>query len=178
MSIRFFLKDLEQSSNSKVFKVQLKNLFFSHSLHMTLLFRLGQSANNIPAIGRIFGVIIEYILRILFSSDLSCRANIGPGFMVIHGHDIVIGSCVIIGRNCKIFNGVTLGNKDFDKPALGNQPLVGDNCTICTGAKVIGPIKIGNNAIVAANAVVLKEVMPNTIVGGIPAKVIKDMNVC
>ena len=173
MSLRFFLRDLERNSNSRSIRVQLKNLLVSHSLHMIFLLRLGQFLGGTPIIGQFFRLIIEYIIRILFSSDLSCRAVIGPGLIIMHGHDIVIGADVVIGTDCKIFNGVTFGNKDLEQSSLGNQPIVGDRCIICTGAKILGRIKVGDNVVVAANAVVLKDCMPYTIVGGIPAKIIK-----
>lgn len=174
MSIRYFLKDLEYSSNHGRFITKLKYFLCSHLIHMTLLLRLGQSIKEIPLLGGVLRIIIEYIIRILFASDISCRAVIGPGLVIMHGHDIVIGADVAIGENCKIFNGVTFGNKDLDKASFGNQPIVGDNCIICTGAKILGKIKIGDNVVIAANAVVLKDCMGNTIYGGVPAKLIKD----
>lgn len=172
MSIRYFLKDLELSSNNGTFVTQLKYFLCSHTIHMTLLVRLGQSIKKLPFLGGVLRIIIEYIIRILFSSDISCRANIAPGLIIMHGHDIVIGADVVIGKNCKIFNGVTFGNKDLEKASLGNQPIVGDNCIICTGAKILGKIKIEDNVVIAANAVVLKDCLRNTVHGGVPAKVI------
>ena len=87
----------------------------------------------------------------------------------MHGHDIVIGSGVTIGENCKIFNGVTLGNKDTETsevchPQLGNGILIG------TGAKILGNIRIGDNAKIGANSVVLKDIPANSIWAGVPAK--------
>lgn len=173
MSIRHFRKDLEKSAKGAYFILMIKNFLCSHSVHMTLFFRLGQSLSRLPIVGTISRLIIEYLIRIIFSSDLSCKAKIGPGLVFVHGHDIVIGADVLIGENCKIFNGVTFGNKDLDKSSLGNQPTIGDNCIVCTGAKILGDITIGNNVVIAANAVVIKNCMPNTVVGGVPAKTIK-----
>ncbi|GAB1152047.1 MAG: serine acetyltransferase [Shewanella algae] len=173
MSLKYFLKDLAACSNSTSSLVMFKHLVVSHTLHLTFLFRLGQTLRFIPIVGGVFRVIIEYIIRILYSSDLSCKAYVGPGLCLVHGHDLVIGADVVIGENCKIFNGVTFGNKDFDKSSYGNQPTIGNDCVFCTGAKILGPITISDNVIVAANAVLIKDAPKNTIMGGIPAKFIK-----
>ncbi|MCU7995606.1 serine acetyltransferase [Shewanella glacialipiscicola] len=173
MSLKYFKKDLEACSNSKVLSIMLKNLIVSHTVHLTLLFRLGQTLNLIPLIGAICRVFIEYLIRIIYSSDLSCKSSVGPGLSIVHGHDLVIGADVVIGDNCKIFNGVTFGNKDLHKSSHGNQPTVGNDCVFCTGAKILGPITISNNVIVAANAVLISDAPKNSIMGGIPAKVIK-----
>ena len=151
----------------------LKWFLLSHSLHLTFLFRSGQSIKNIPIVGSAFRLSIEYIIRVVFSSDISCKAKIGPGFVIVHGHDIVIGADVIMGRNCKIFNGVTLGNKDTTQFAICNQPVVGDHVVLSTGAKILGPIIIGDNVTIGANSVVIRNCQSNTVYAGVPAKIIK-----
>jgi serine O-acetyltransferase len=92
--------------------------------------------------------------------------------MFVHGHDIVIGSAVRIGRGCKIFNGVTLGNKNTEV-ADNDQPIIGDYCVISTGAKVLGGIRIGDHAVIGANSVVLKDIPPYGVAVGVPARVVK-----
>lgn len=74
-----------------------------------------------------------------------------------------------IGKNCIIFQQVTVGMKN------GEKPIILDNVTITCGAKVLGGITIGNNVIIGANAVVVKDVPDNSVVAGIPAKVIKTL---
>ena len=174
MSLRFFYRDLTASSGSSSIIRNLKWLLFTHSIHLTFLIRVGQSCRRIPFLGRFLSFIFEYIIRVLYASDISCKAEIGPGLNLMHGHDIVIGADVLIGSNCKIFNGVTLGNKDTEKPSTDNQPKVGSNVQICTGAKLLGPIRVGDNSIIGANSVVVKDVPSNVVVGGVPAKIIKN----
>ena len=98
-------------------------------------------------------------------------ARIGKGLMIDHGMGVVIGETAEIGDNCTLYQGVTLGGtgKDVGKrhPTLGNNVMVG------AGAKVLGPFRIGDNAKVAANAVVLKEIPENCTAVGIPAKVVR-----
>lgn len=99
-------------------------------------------------------------------------ATIGKGLFIDHGMGVVIGETTIIGDNCTIYQNVTLGGtgKETGKrhPTLGNNVLVG------SGAKVLGPFKVGDNARIAAGAVVLSEVPPNATAVGVPARVVKS----
>ncbi|MBF4270094.1 serine acetyltransferase, partial [Vibrio anguillarum] len=74
---------------------------------------------------------------------------------------------------CTVFNGVTLGNKNLEYSSFGNQPTVGDNVIFSTGVKVLDPHTIGDNVVVGANSVVLKDIPSNCTVVGIPARIIK-----
>lgn len=145
---------------------------FNHTKQMKILMILGQKSLRIPVVGKFLSIFFEYIIRIFFGSDISCEAIIPSDIVFIHGHDIVIGANVIIGKQCKIFNGVTLGNKDTEI-GYNEHPIVGNNCVISTGAKILGKITIGDNSIIGANAVVINDVPSNSIAVGVPAKNIK-----
>jgi serine O-acetyltransferase len=173
MSLKFFRADLQAACKSASFATQLKWFFLNHTLHLVFWIRLGQDLRKIPVLGKVFGILIEYFIRVVYASDISCRARIAAGFVVMHGHGIVIGADVVIGEGCKIFNGVTLGNKDFTQASAGNQPVVGRNSTLCTGAKILGNIRIGDNVVVGANSVVLRDCPANSVVAGVPAVVIR-----
>lgn len=173
MSIRYFIADLNAVSKSNSKLINLKWFLFNHTLHLLFLIRIGQDLYRLPFIGKLLGFIVEYIIRVVYASDISCRANIGPGLSIIHGHDIVIGGNVVIGARCKIFNGVTLGNKDTSQSGFGNQPTIGSDVLLSTGAKILGPITIGDNVVVGANSVVINDFCSNTVVAGIPAKIVK-----
>lgn len=98
-------------------------------------------------------------------------ATIGKGLFIDHGMGVVIGETTIIGDNCTIYQNVTLGGtgKDHGKrhPTLGNNVLVG------AGAKVLGPFTVGDNARIAAGAVVLDTVPPNATAVGVPARIVR-----
>ncbi|MBQ9162376.1 MAG: serine O-acetyltransferase [Clostridia bacterium] len=98
-------------------------------------------------------------------------ATIGKGLFIDHGMGVVIGETTIIGDNCTLYQGVTLGGtgKDIGKrhPTLGNNVLIG------AGAKVLGPFTIADNSKIAANAVVLDKIPENSTAAGIPAKVVR-----
>ena len=93
-------------------------------------------------------------------------ARIGKRLFIDHGMGIVIGETTTIGDNCTIYHGVTLGGTGKDK--FKRHPDLGCNVVVGCGAKVLGPIKIGNNVKIGANAVVLKDIPDNSTVVGVP----------
>lgn len=116
---------------------------------------------------------ISFLLRILLPpvNDMyidECK-SIGGGLCVFHGYGVVINPFCKIGRNCIIFQDVTIG---VAKPGEGT-PIIGDNVFIGCGAKVLGKIKIGDNVKIGAGAVVVKDVPSDVTVVGVPAKIIK-----
>ena len=98
-------------------------------------------------------------------------ANNGRGLLIDHGAGVVIGETAEIGDNCTIYQGVTLGGtgKDVGK----RHPTLGNNVMIGAGSKVLGPFKVGDNAKIAANAVVLSEVEENSTCVGVPGRMVK-----
>lgn len=118
--------------------------------------------------------IISQATKIVTGIEIHPGAKIGKGLFIDHGSGVVIGETAEIGDNCTLYQGVTLGGtgKDIGKrhPTLGNNIMVG------AGAKILGPIKIGDNSKIAANAVVLSEIPPNSTAVGIPARVVKTNN--
>lgn len=103
--------------------------------------------------------------------EIHPAAKIGRRFFIDHGTGVVIGETTVIGEDCTIYQGVTLGGTGKDKgkrhPTLGNNVMVG------AGAKVLGPITIGNNVRIAAGAVVLTDIPDDCTAVGIPAKVVR-----
>ena len=109
--------------------------------------------------------------KFLTGIEIHPGAKIGKGLFIDHGSGVVIGETAEIGDNCTLYQGVTLGGtgKDVGK----RHPTLGNNVMIGAGAKVLGPFRIGDNSKIAANAVVLSEVPPDSTAVGIPAKVVK-----
>lgn len=103
--------------------------------------------------------------------EIHPAATIGRRFFIDHGTGVVIGETAVIGDDVMIYQGVTLGGtgKDVGKrhPTLGNNVMVG------SGAKVLGPFRVGDNARIAANAVVLREVPPGATVVGVPGRIVR-----
>ena len=104
--------------------------------------------------------------------EIHPAATIGKRLFIDHGTGVVIGETAVIGDDVTLYQGVTLGGtgKDTGKrhPTIGNGVMVG------SGAKVLGPFKVGDNSMIAAGAVVLKEIPPNCTAVGVPAQVVKQ----
>jgi serine acetyltransferase len=119
---------------------------------------------------RFFGILFFYpfylILNIIFGVSIPRNCKIGRGLIIYHYSGIVINGSVVIGENCVIRQGVTIGNKNFEN----DVPVLGNNVDIGAGAVIIGKIKIGNNVKIGANAVVLKDVPDSHIAVGNPAR--------
>ena len=118
---------------------------------------------------------ISQFARLITGIEIHPGAKIGKGVFIDHGSGVVIGETTEIGDGCTIYQGATLGGTGKEKgkrhPTLGKNELVG------TGAKILGPFKVGDNAKIAANAVVLEEVPPNSTAVGVPARVVKQNGV-
>ena len=117
-------------------------------------------------------VIADVLNRFLFGVVIGKNVEIGPGFCISHG-SIVIDGVTRIGKNCSINPYVTIGLSTSSRVGLSLRgPTNGDNVYIGTGARVLGPVKIGDNAKIGANAVVLSDVPDNHTAVGVPARVI------
>lgn len=167
MIFRTIYVDLKALAGDSI-PIKLKCLFLSHAFHMVVCYRFGCALTKLPLIGKLARPFVEYFIRIFFASDISLKSKIGPGLVILHGHDIVIGANVVIGEHCKIFNGVTLGNKDTERN-INLQPNIGDNVVLSTGCKILGDVSVGSGVIVGANSVVLKNVPSHSIAVGVPA---------
>ncbi|MGL6173518.1 MAG: serine O-acetyltransferase EpsC [Cellulosilyticaceae bacterium] len=115
--------------------------------------------------------LISQLSRGWTGIEIHPGATIGKGFFIDHGMGVVIGETCEIGENVTLYHGVTLGGtgKDHGK----RHPTIGNNVMISTGAKILGPFKVGDNSRIAANAVVLQEVPEDSTVVGIPGRVVR-----
>lgn len=114
--------------------------------------------------------LLSQLARFFTGIEIHPGAKIGKGLFIDHGMGVVIGETAEVGDNVTIYHGVTLGGTGKDKGK--RHPTVKDNVIIGAGAKVLGPITIGNNVKVGANSVVLKDVPDNATAVGMPAKII------
>ena len=121
---------------------------------------------------KLLGRIISNISRFLTGIEIHPAVKIGKNFFIDHGMGIVIGETTIIGDNVSIYQGVTLGGTKWEKRK--RHPSISDNVVIGAGAKVLGPITVGKNSKIGANSVVTRNVPSNTVVVGIPARVVDN----
>jgi serine O-acetyltransferase len=114
-------------------------------------------------------IITYYILDI----DIPPNTQIGKG-LYVHNRGIIFTSFITSGENLTLIGPLTIGMKGLEEKGAG-VPVLGNNVTIFTGARIIGDVKLGNFVYVGANAVVVKDVQSHSIVGGIPAKLLKKI---
>lgn len=138
----------------------IRALFFHRIAHF--LFKL-----KIPFIPR----LISEISRWLSGIEIHPGATIGKNLVIDHGMGIVIGETAIVGNNVHIYHGVTLGGTQNIQGK--RHPTIEDEVMIGAGSKILGNIVIGNNSIIGANSVVLKDLPPNVMAAGAPAKIIE-----
>ncbi|MCB9757409.1 MAG: serine O-acetyltransferase [Candidatus Omnitrophica bacterium] len=139
-------------------------------LHAVIGYRIAHFlwTKKIPFVPR----AISQTIRFLSGIEIHPGAQIGQGFFIDHGMGVVIGETTIIGNNVTLFQGVTLGGTG--KECGKRHPTLGDNIVVGTGAKVLGNILVGSNSYIGANAVVLKNVPPNTTVVGVPGRITRQ----
>ena len=115
--------------------------------------------------------IIYYVQFLLFNSSVPYKCTIGKDTKFAYGGiGVVIHERAIIGHNCMIGQGITIGgkSKEYEVPKIGNYVY------ISSGVRIIGNVTVGNNVIIGANSVVTKDISDNCIVAGVPAKILKE----
>ena len=138
-------------------------------VHATLYHRLAHAlyCHKLKFLAR----LVSQWSRFWTGIEIHPGATIGRRLVIDHGMGIVIGETAEVGDDLLIYHGVTLGGTGKDQGK--RHPTIGNNVLISTGAKVLGPFKVGDNSRIAANAVVLSEVPPDATAVGIPAQIVR-----
>ena len=140
--------------------------------HAVILHRLAHWFYNRGL--RLTARLISQFSRFITGIEIHPAAKIGEGLFIDHGMGVVIGETAEIGSNVTIYQGATLGGTG--KETGKRHPTIGNNVVISSGAKILGPFKVGDNSKIGANAVVLREVEPNCTVVGVPGKIVRKDN--
>ncbi len=144
-------------------------LMLYSGLHALLMYRL---AHALHTRGKKFSArAVSQFAKFLTGIEIHPGATIGRGLFIDHGSGVVVGETAIIGDNCTIYQGVTLGGTG--KETGKRHPTLGDNVMVGAGAKLLGNFTVGSNSKIAAGAVVLGDVPENSTAVGIPAHVVK-----
>ena len=152
------------ASRGRVWLVGLTKSALYPRIRAVLLFRLAQRCwRHRPS--RPIALWLQARILRASGAELHPAAVVGPGLLLAHSAGIVVGHEVTIGRDCVLFHGVTLGH-DGKRPG---QPVLGDRVRIFAGSAVLGPVHLGDEAIVAASSVVLTDVGAGVTVVGAPA---------
>lgn len=113
--------------------------------------------------------VLKVVAEILTGIELPCETTLGRRFVIEHFGGIVISGDAVFGDDCRVRNGVTVGLRRTNQPG---SPIIGNRVDIGAGAKLLGPIRIGDDVAIGANAVVLTDVPSNSIAVGIPARIL------
>ncbi len=146
-------------------------VLFSKGFHAMLAYRIGYCLSKAKILTPI-SFLLSRIIQILYGIDIHWRAEIAGGCRIVHGYGLVIAAGVKIGKNCSLYQGVTIGSKG--EWTTEKMPVLGNSVTLYAGAKVFGAVKLADNVVVGANAVVAKSLAEKgAVYGGIPARKIK-----
>jgi serine O-acetyltransferase len=126
--------------------------------------------HNLKWLGRSISTIVRWLTGV----EIHPGATLGRRFFIDHGMAVVIGETAEIGEDCTIYHSVTLGGTSWNKGK--RHPTLGNNVVIGAGAKVLGPLTIGDNARIGSNAVVVKDVPNDATVVGIPGRIVNVNN--
>ncbi len=121
---------------------------------------------------RVLARLGSQVMRILTGIEIHPGALIGRRLLIDHGMGVVIGETAIVGNDVTIYQGVTLGGTGKDQGK--RHPTIGNDVMIASGAKILGPFKIGDHSKVGAGSVVLKEVPNHCTVVGVPGRIVKQ----
>lgn len=120
-----------------------------------------------------YRVFVEWILCI----ELPWNTKVGKGLSLYHGQGLVVNDGTVIGENVTLRHNTTIGNKQLNDGTFSNSPIIENNVDIGSNVVILGPITIGENSIIGAGSVVIKNVEANSIVAGNPAKLIKMIEI-
>lgn len=165
----FFVSDVSAAFNKDPAANTLLEVLISYpGIKAVLLYRISHFfwKLGMPFIPR----YISDIARQLTAIEIHPGAEIGRDFFIDHGSGVVIGETTEIGKNVTLYAGVVLGGTSLEKTK--RHPTLGDNIVVGTGAKVLGPVTIGDNVRVGANSVVVNDIPPNSVVVGVPGRII------
>ena len=147
----------------------LEVLALYSGLHAILAYRLSHMLHTRGH--KLAARAVSQAARFLTGIEIHPGAKIGKGVFIDHGSGVVIGETAVVGDNCTLYQGVTLGGTG--KHSGKRHPTLGNNVMVGSGAKVLGPFTIGDNSKIAANAVVLEAIPENSTAVGIPARVVR-----
>lgn len=158
--IMFLKKDPTSNSGWFVF-------FTSIAYHAMISYRFAHFFNKHKM--KFLGYLIYTLSKILHHVDIHPSAELEPGIVLDHAFGIVIGETAKVGSGTLIYHGVTLGAKNVTKGK--RHPEIGKNVMIGAGAKILGPIIVGDESVIGSNSVVLMDIPPKSLAVGIPAKI-------
>jgi serine O-acetyltransferase len=159
----------QRYSRSRVF---VESILFKAGFQAVLLYRVSHWLYEKRCIYSAW--FLTRLNIFLTGAEIEFNAEIGPGMFIAHPVGIVIGRGTVIGSGVTIFQGVSLVVRSWRTDAITKFPKVGDNCYLFAGASVLGDVSIGNNCVIAAHAVVTRDMPEGSLAKGVPADIYPD----
>jgi serine O-acetyltransferase len=147
-------------------------LLLTTGFQFVLAWRIQEALFKIPLVGRLLRRIVWWFTCLLFGSEIALAANIEGGLYIPHPYGIVVGASDI-GKCVTILQHVTIGRRDRSDQG---RPQIEDGASLMAGCVILGSITVGTDAVIGANAVVLKDVPSNSLAVGAPAKILPRSN--
>ncbi|WP_283814049.1 MULTISPECIES: serine O-acetyltransferase EpsC [Bradyrhizobium] len=143
-------------------------LLLTPGFQFVFAWRIQEVLFRVPLVGRILRRIVWWFTCLLFGSEIALAASVDGGLYVPHPYGIVVGASDI-GKRVTLLQHITIGRKDHTDRG---RPRIEDGASLMAGCVVLGSITVGSNSMIGANAVVLKDVPPNSVAVGAPAKIL------
>jgi len=170
IAIFFFNEIKSAQKKDPAAKSFLEILFLYQGLHALVSYRLAHLLYRMRLffLARLFSQTARFMTGI----EIHPGAKIGKGLFIDHGMGVVIGETAIVGDDVLMYQGVTLGGTGLEHGK--RHPTIGNNVVIGAGAKILGNITVGDNSYIGSNAVVIKDVPPNSTIVGVPGRITKQ----
>ncbi|SMO51562.1 serine O-acetyltransferase [Chryseobacterium rhizoplanae] len=166
-------KDFYRESGKWLSTFQIWKKCINPNLHFVYILRKAQKYQKSPFLNTFWRIVLRHY-QIKYGFQIYPETQIGEGFYLGHWGSLVINPKTVIGKNCNIAQGVTIGQQNRGKNE--GSPIIGDEVWIGTNAVIVGAIIIGNNVLIVPNSYVNFDVPSNSVVIGNPAKIIPTPN--
>jgi serine O-acetyltransferase len=170
-------RDFRRSGDS--FRERVRELLLNPAMWAVVGYRYRRwvATMRVPKLIRLpfalVAVVVQVWIEVATTIQLSAAAEIGPGLYLPHTGTIVVGSGGVLGADCTLCHGVTIGHRGGGRDSAGSgNPVFGDRVYIGPGSAIVGPISVGDDAVIGIGAVVIKSVPPRAVVAGNPARVL------
>ena len=145
------------------------------AIHVTILYRIGSTLYRVPVL-RPLSFLLRSVSVVWGGTEIHPSAQIGPGLCLVHSMKIVIGPGVVIGANARISHGVSIGAVTGPTAGERGLPVIGDNVTVALDAVVMGPLTVGDGAVVSVGSLVVRDVPALAVVAGSPARTVRRLD--